>query len=102
MTELRASAPEFLVIDASLEFASSDALIQINAAYHGKTAAYGAGISPTTRRFLMHIGITHVVESIFDLAMLFPAEAHAPVQPEAPAQEQVSGSIRAPMMAVAV
>ena len=76
MTELTTSTPEFMAIDASLEFASSDALIQIKNAYRGKIAAYGRDISPDTKRLLMHMGISYVVDSIFDLAMFFPTESH--------------------------
>ncbi|MBN4064406.1 hypothetical protein JYU04_01570 [Dehalococcoides mccartyi] len=79
MSELQASTPDFVVIDASLEFASSNALIQISSVFHGTMVAYGRDISPATRQLLMHLGITHVVESVFDLAMLFPNESHAPV-----------------------
>ncbi len=60
--------PDLVVIDASLEFSSTDALMYIRNMFDGKIAAYGDEISAATRQLLIHLGISVIVVSISDIA----------------------------------
>ena len=64
---LQEQLPDLIVIDASLEFSSTNALIYIRNMFTGNIAAYGENISPATRQLLGHLGISVVLRSISDI-----------------------------------
>ena len=66
--------PSLIAIDASLEFGSTDALIHIRNMYDGEISVLDTAISPTTKPFLDHLGITKTVRSVEDVLSLIPAE----------------------------
>ena len=72
--ELQGVAPDVIVLDASLEFSSTDALLYLRNMYSGNIVAYGSQITVSTKNFLTHLGITHIVRSISDLSPLFHDE----------------------------
>ena len=65
-----------IAIDTSLEFGSTDALLHIRNMYDGEIAVLDSEISPTTRPFLEHLGITKTVRSIEDILNRIPAEPY--------------------------
>lgn len=59
--------PDLVVIDANLEFGSTDALLYLRQAFRGNIVAYGDNLSSATRQFLAHVGIATVLVSISDV-----------------------------------
>lgn len=59
-----------IAIDASLEFGSTDALLHIRNMYDGEIAVLDTVISPTTKPFLEHLGISKTVRSVEDVLRL--------------------------------
>ena len=59
--------PDLIVIDANLEFSSTDALLYLRRAFNGNIVAYGKNLSSATRQFLAHVGIATVLVSISDV-----------------------------------
>lgn len=74
VTSIESQYPSLIAIDASLEFGSTDALLHIRNMYDGEIAVLDTAISPTTRPFLKHLGITKTVRSVEDVLSLIPAE----------------------------
>ena len=66
--------PNLIAIDASLEFGSTDALVHIRNMYDGEIAVLDTVISPATKPFLEHLGITKTVRSVEDILKLIPSE----------------------------
>jgi len=66
--------PSLIAIDASLEFGSTDALLHIRNMYDGEITVLDTVISPSTKPFLEHLGITKTVRSVEDILSLIPAE----------------------------
>ena len=69
------SYPELIVLDAGLEFGSTDALLYIRNMFEGQIAVVGTNISLATSQFLEHLGITKVVNSASDILNLMPADS---------------------------
>ena len=59
--------PELIVIEASLEFSSSDAILYIQHAFDGKIVALSENISSATQQFLAHVGIPTVTGPISEI-----------------------------------
>ena len=76
---LEEHVPDLVVIDASLEFSSTTALIYIRNMFSGEIAAYGEKISAATRQLLVHLGVTVILRSISEIAslLLSRSSAHA-------------------------
>lgn len=81
--ELQGVEPDVIVLDASLEFSSTDALLYLRNMYSGNIVAYGSQITVSTKNFLTHLGITHIVQSINDLSPLFYNEPDVEVSERA-------------------
>ncbi len=75
--------PDLIVIDASLEFSSTDALLYLRRAFNGNIVAYGDNISSATRQFLAHVGIATVLASISDVISLQKLNSDVRVPPRA-------------------
>ena len=59
--------PDLIVIEASLEFSSSDAILYLRRAFNGDIVAFGANISSATQQFLAHVGILTVTGPISEI-----------------------------------
>ncbi|NQW20494.1 MAG: hypothetical protein HQ477_07195 [Chloroflexi bacterium] len=80
--DIENSDPDLIVINADLEFSSTDALLYLRHAFRGNIVAYGENISPATRQYLAHVGIATVLDSISDVI----AQQHLNSQALAPSQ----------------
>jgi CheY-like chemotaxis protein len=74
---------DLIVIDANLEFSSTDALMYLRQAFTGNIVAYGENLSPATRQFLAHVGIATVLASISDVISLQKLNSDVRVPPRA-------------------
>ena len=74
VTSIESHYPSLIAIDASLEFGSTDALVHIRNMFDGEIAVLDTAISPTTKPFLQHLGITKTVRSVEDVLSLIPIE----------------------------
>ena len=77
VTSIESQYPSLIAIDASLEFGSTDALLHIRNMYDGEITVLHTVISPSTKPFLEHLGITKTVRSSEDILSLIPAEHRA-------------------------
>ena len=68
LMSLEQKVPDLIVIDASLEFSSTNALMYIRNMFDGKIAVYGERISPATSQLLSHLGVSIIVRSITSTA----------------------------------
>ena len=59
--------PDLIVIEASLEFSSSDAILYLRRAFNGGIVAFGANISSATQQFLAHVGIPTLTRPISEI-----------------------------------
>jgi AmiR/NasT family two-component response regulator len=59
--------PDLIVIEASLEFSSSDAILYLRRAFNGDIVAFGANISSATQQFLAHVGIPTLTRPISEI-----------------------------------
>jgi|TARA_B100000315_G_C14190774_1_gene413218 hypothetical protein len=78
LMSLEQKVPDLIVIDASLEFSSTNALMYIRNMFDGKIAVYGERISPATSQLLSHLGVSIIVRSISDLLPMMLSETSAP------------------------
>ena len=76
INEILRSQPDLIVIDATLEFGSTDALFYIRNLYDGSVAAFGYDVSTATRDFLSHLGVAFVPRSVEALLDSIPAVEH--------------------------
>ena len=67
--------PDLIVLEASLEFSSSDAILYLQRAFDGKIVAFGANISSATQQFLAHVGIATVGHSITEVVSQQPVKS---------------------------
>jgi AmiR/NasT family two-component response regulator len=68
---------DLIVIEVSLEFSSSDAILYLQHAFDGNIVAFGENISSATRQFLAHVGIVTVDHSITEVVSQFPVHSDA-------------------------
>jgi CheY-like chemotaxis protein len=64
---IEANYPDLIVIDASLEFSSTDAIMYLRRIFSGGITAIGDSVTSATRQFLEHVGIPTVAGSFADV-----------------------------------